>query len=128
MLLLLILTLLLSRESGEARPLPLQTQALGMRAAANGPDSRTLRDIIWGCASTTFICTWVSVHPNVPPPSVEESGWKSLLRRLRLMFWALVIPELMLAWSAKQWWTAGKIVETYNQKKGEIDKTPAYLF
>ncbi len=35
------------------------------------------------------------------------------------MFWALVAPELVLAWSAKQWYVAGKIADTYNRKKGE---------
>jgi hypothetical protein len=44
------------------------------------------------------------------------------------MFWALVIPELMLAWSAKQWWMAGETADTYNREKGETDKTPAYSF
>lgn len=39
------------------------------------------------------------------------------------MFWALVAPELVLAWSAKQWYVAGKIAETYNKnRKGEIKK------
>ena len=39
------------------------------------------------------------------------------------MFWALVAPELVLAWSAKQWYVAGKIAKTYNRsKKGEIKR------
>jgi hypothetical protein len=38
------------------------------------------------------------------------------------MFWALAAPELVLAWSAKQWYVAGKIADTYNNEKGEIDK------
>jgi hypothetical protein len=123
-MLLLFLALLLStsRDSGMAIPLPLPTQALGIRAADES-ENRTMFDIILGCASTTFICTWVSVHPNVPPRTTEEYGWKSLLRRLRLMFWALVAPELVLAWSAKQWYVAGKVANTYNVKKGEIDTT-----
>jgi len=28
---------------------------------------RTRLDIIWSYASTLFICTWVAIHPNVPP-------------------------------------------------------------
>lgn len=118
---MLLFVLLLSRNSGNAVPLPLQTRALGMRAADNEPESRSMIEIIWGCVTTTFVCTWVSVHPNVPPRTKEEYGWKSLLRRLRLMFWALVAPELVLAWSAKQWYVAGKIADTYNHKKGEVD-------
>ncbi len=34
------------------------------------------------------------------------------------MFWALVAPELVLAW-----YVAGKIADSYNDKKGEVDKT-----
>ncbi|KAJ7219854.1 hypothetical protein C8J57DRAFT_1095103 [Mycena rebaudengoi] len=30
---------------------------------------RKLFDIVWGCLVTIFACTWVSVHPNVPPPN-----------------------------------------------------------
>jgi len=50
------------------------------------------------------------------------------MRRLRLMFWALVIPELVLVWSAKQWYTAGKIADNYNSKKGRIDETTSTSF
>jgi sulfite reductase beta subunit-like hemoprotein len=38
------------------------------------------------------------------------------------MFWALVIPELMLAWSAKQWWMAGEIADTYNREKVRLTR------
>jgi len=120
MLLLLFFIFLLSRNSGNAMPLPLILQAKG---ADDEPESRSMLEIVWGCVSTTFVCTWVSVHPNVPPRTTEEYGWKYLLRRLRLMFWALVVPELVLVWSAKQWFVAGKIADFYNAKKGEIYRT-----
>jgi hypothetical protein len=38
------------------------------------------------------------------------------------MFWALIAPELVLVWSAKQWYVAGKIADRYNEKKGDISK------
>lgn len=43
------------------------------------------------------------------------------------MFWALVAPELVLVWSAKQWFVAGKIADFYNAKKGEINITNTSL-
>ena len=86
--------------------------ALGM----DGPQGRSMFNIVWGCLSTTFICAWVSVHPNIPPPKYEEYGWKSLSRRLWLMFWTLVTPELVLLWSFRQWMAAGKIARIYNER------------
>jgi hypothetical protein len=42
---------------------------------------RRLFDIVWGCATTIFAATWVSVHPNLPPPN---QSWLVLLwRRLK---------------------------------------------
>ena len=29
---------------------------------------RTLLGIVWSCITTIFLCTWVSIHPNVPEP------------------------------------------------------------
>jgi hypothetical protein len=122
MLLLLCCIFLLSRNSGNATPLPLlETTVSGVQAADERPETRTMIGIIWGCVSTTFVCTWVSVHPNVPPRTTEEYGWKYLLRRLRLVFWALIVPELVLVWSAKQWYVAGKIADTYNDR-GEMGR------
>ena len=109
-------------------PLPLlESNASSVPAPDEGPETRTMFEIIWGCVTTTFVCTWVSVHPNVPPRTTEEYGWKYLMRRLRLMFWALVAPELVLVWSAKQWYAAGKIADHYNEERGEIDKNSRHL-
>jgi len=77
-----------------------------------GASERSLFSIIWACFSTTFICTWVSVHSNIPP---HEGNWKSFIRRLKLMFWALIAPELILAWAVKQWFAAAKVASFYNE-------------
>ena len=95
---------------------PLQVHARDFALVAEGVRTRTMFDIVWACLSTTFICAWVSVHPNVPPPTTEEYGWKSLLRRLKLMFWAILAPELILLWSVRQWLAAGEIAQIYNNQ------------
>jgi hypothetical protein len=82
-------------------------------------EGRTMFTIVWGCLSTTFVCAWVSVHPNIPPPKYEEYGWKSLARRLWLLFWTLVAPELILVWSYRQWMGAGEVARIYNDRNGE---------
>jgi hypothetical protein len=65
--------------------------------------------IVWSCLSTVFICAWVSVHPNLPPRSQKHAFW----RRLKLMFWTIVVPELVLAWALRQWYGAKMIADKY---------------
>ncbi|KAF7369995.1 hypothetical protein MSAN_00629400 [Mycena sanguinolenta] len=71
MLLILLAIHLLSRDS-IAAPLPRPPDA---RATTDSCDDinncRTFFDIVWGCLATIFACTWVSVHPNVPPTQAE---------------------------------------------------------
>ena len=81
-----------------------------------GSMARSMYEVIVGCLATTIICVWASVHPNVPPPINEEYGWRSLARRLRLMFWTLVAPELVILWAARQWAVAGIIRDVYNNR------------
>ncbi|KAJ6565530.1 hypothetical protein DFH09DRAFT_1473605 [Mycena vulgaris] len=79
-------------------------QTLDPRASVNSCDDinncRRLFDIIWGCLTTIFACTWVSVHPNVPPPN---QGWLARLRRrLGMMLVAVIAPELMVGFAVRQ--------------------------
>ncbi|KAJ6573013.1 hypothetical protein DFH09DRAFT_1459299 [Mycena vulgaris] len=79
-------------------------QTLDPRASVDSCDNinncRRLFDIIWGCITTIFACTWVSVHPNVPPP--DQSSLAHLWRRLRMMFIAVIAPELIVGFTARQ--------------------------
>ncbi|KAJ7268290.1 hypothetical protein C8J57DRAFT_1067166 [Mycena rebaudengoi] len=70
---------------------------------------RKLFDIVWGCLATIFACTWVSVHPNVPPPGQSELSlfW----RRLKMMFIAVIAPELMVGFAARQFFVARSYVK-----------------
>ncbi|KAJ7201092.1 hypothetical protein GGX14DRAFT_659063, partial [Mycena pura] len=71
------------------------------------------------CLTTIFACTWVSVHPNVPPPDPNppDSFWPKLKwwiivttgplwRRLKLMLIAVIAPELMVGFAARQFMVA----------------------
>ncbi|KAJ7877266.1 hypothetical protein B0H14DRAFT_2238242, partial [Mycena olivaceomarginata] len=64
----------------------------------------TLFDIISGCLATIFACTWVSVHPNVPPPSLGNLAlsW----RRFGMMLVAVISPELMAGFATRQFFDA----------------------
>ncbi|KIK53930.1 hypothetical protein GYMLUDRAFT_922656 [Collybiopsis luxurians FD-317 M1] len=74
-------------------------------------DCRTLLQIVWSCVSVLIACTWVSVHPNVPGP--HDSSWKVLRRKIGLMIIALIAPELLVLWAARQWFAARKLSERY---------------
>ena len=74
-------------------------------------DQRTIWGILWSCLATIFACSWVSVHPNIPAPN--ESSWRVLLRRLELMFWAVIAPEMIIFWALRQWLGARHLAKIY---------------
>ena len=78
------------------------------------PDQRTIWNIIWSCLATIFACSWVSVHPNIPGP--DDSWIKRIYSRLELMFWSIVVPELITYWALKQWSAARKLEKKYHSE------------
>ncbi|KAH9480667.1 hypothetical protein JR316_0007267 [Psilocybe cubensis] len=130
MFLLLLSIGLLSSWEGGIQALPLNVfHPLNLRAANNDPlqcscpNTRSLQDIVWSCLATIFVCTWVSVHPNVTPPG--ENWFKRTIRRTWLMFWGLIGPELILSWSIRQWISARSIAKEY--KKHSWTMTHAFF-
>ncbi|KAF7370052.1 hypothetical protein MSAN_00635200 [Mycena sanguinolenta] len=93
MLLILIAVYLLSKDSAVAPP----SYPLDARAATNSCDDinrcRTLFDVVWGCLATIFACTWVSMHPNVPPPN--QSRLQLFWQKLKMMLVGIIAPEIM---------------------------------
>ncbi|KAF7303482.1 hypothetical protein MIND_00577200 [Mycena indigotica] len=91
---------------------------------------RRMFDIVWGCLVTVVACIWVSVHPNVPAPSPKEpeksaGQWNWLIwhlrdtlgplkQRLKLMFAALLAPELIVGFAGRQLWMARSFAEKYD--------------
>src|SRR5260221_14416630 len=74
------------------------------------PVKRSLYKIVWSCVSTTIICAWVSVPPNVPP----SGYWKGLWRRVKMMIWTIIAPELILAWAVRQLFAGWQIRDAVN--------------
>ena len=91
---------------------PICIDRAGAAQESNSPLQRTLAGIVWSCLSTIIICAWTSVHPNVPPPN----PWKARWNRLRLMFWMIIAPELVLAWAVRQLFAAREIRDEYNNR------------
>lgn len=93
---------------------PLSSRALDMPTfVCDEFQSRTILDILWSCLVTTFACTWVCVHPNVP--FRKEDSWTILGRRAFLMFFSIIGPEFMVIWAFKQWRGARMITEAINE-------------
>lgn len=49
----------------------------------------------------------MAVHPNVPAP--DDSKFAVTWRRIRVVLFALVMPELILLWAIRQWLVARRV-------------------
>ncbi|KAJ7136905.1 hypothetical protein C8R44DRAFT_976320 [Mycena epipterygia] len=116
----IILVFYLSRNSSLVQGLTLDPQ--GPSDSCDDIHScRTLFDIVWGCLTTIFACTWVSVHQNIPPP---DQGWLSLhLRKLRMMLVTIIAPELVVIFAARQ-----LLAALYISKEFNVSKTHGFFF
>ncbi|KAL0570771.1 hypothetical protein V5O48_011187 [Marasmius crinis-equi] len=89
-------------------------------------DSRTTFSIITTCFTAIFLCTWTSMHPNVPNIERHSNQPGSNQRHLNhriLLFWdkaklmlvAVIAPELITLWAIRQRHAAGQMVKKYGQ-------------
>ncbi|PPQ83650.1 hypothetical protein CVT25_006256 [Psilocybe cyanescens] len=74
---------------------------------------RSTWDILWSCLATIFACTWVSVHPNSPGP--QDGRMHIILTRVKLMIWAMLIPEMIICWAFRQWVGARHLAGTFKE-------------
>jgi len=70
---------------------------------------RSLGDIIRSCILTILLCTWVSMHPNIPSP--DERWPRIAWRRAGLMILALIAPEVVIGWALRQRQAAAELAE-----------------
>ncbi|KIM36490.1 hypothetical protein M413DRAFT_78294 [Hebeloma cylindrosporum] len=80
---------------------------------SNASNQRSLLDIIWSCLVTLFACIWLSVHPNVP--SLTDSYFTIVRRRIRIMICALIVPEGVMYWAMRQWLGSRKLASRYKR-------------
>ncbi|KAJ7863512.1 hypothetical protein B0H14DRAFT_2348923 [Mycena olivaceomarginata] len=92
-----------------------------MSGSASDTNNRTLFSIVSSCLATVFACTWVSVHPNVPRPS--QSNLALSWRRFCLMLVAVIAPELMAGFAARQFLDA-----RWFSKKYDVSLTHGFFF
>lgn len=130
MLIILLVYSLIQSGLGGAEPIPGSFERRDVASCSNQDKQRALYDILWSCLSTIFLCTWVSVHPNIAfSPEKRKIGWfeqwignpfsSFLSYKLPMFLWALLVPEYILAWAVRQYLRAGQI-----QKQGEYAICP----
>ena len=106
------LTLLAQRiDAAPAAPSPapnisLTTRAFKGPACRDVHSCRTLWEILYSCLVTTFACTYLSYHPDVP--DLTYTAWR--IRAIRSCTTAIsfLMPELVVAKAASQWWEVWK--------------------
>jgi hypothetical protein len=125
MIFLFLVYAILQSSFGDAVPTPLIDRR-DPCTCGEQIQTRSLWNIIWSCLSTIFLCTWVSLHPNISstPEKPGLSRFERWIRKpmvelltykLPLFLWALLVPEYILAWAIRQYIMAGKV-----QKKSEF--------
>lgn len=75
------------------------------------PNGRGTFDILWDSLVTIFLCTWTSLHLNVP--ATHEKYWQRCVRKFRWMMQAIMAPEFIVGFATGQKVEARRSVETW---------------
>ena len=117
-MLLLLLFAYFAHNATQALTIPLEREyrsdTLFPRLGDQYFDDRTVWSIVWSCLATLFACSWVAVHPNVP--RATDSGALILGRRLAMMGYMLLAPEVVILWAARQFFIAKEITVEHQGK------------
>jgi hypothetical protein len=111
--------------SGDASPIPsIDNKPRADYSCNDINNCRTISSIIWSCFSTIFLCTWVSLHPNIT--AARDPGVMGWLRdfaknKLPLFLCALLAPEYILAWAIRQYLKAGEMQQQGGFLRGQSE-------
>jgi len=86
------------------------------------PETRTVPQLLWTCASTLILATWVSVHPNVPPRGA--SMLRAATLRVGAMLMTILAPEMTLVWAFQEWWWAREVLRRVKENCAYMRQIP----
>ena len=77
---------------------------------------RSLLSLVWSCLTTTFLCTWVAMHPNVPAEG--DTAWvKRFTSSLSYLAGMLIAPEAIVFRAFQEWIVACNLIKTLASSK-----------
>jgi len=91
-------------------------QSVFIREEESKFDSRSIYSILWSCFSTIFMCTWIAVHPNIP--AAGDSQWVVFRRRVAIMGYVLLVPEMVIYWAWRQHNAASNFTKKHQENTG----------
>ncbi|KAF8641289.1 hypothetical protein AX16_010068 [Volvariella volvacea WC 439] len=97
-------------------PSPVCVVAAAVTASECDPTrTRTILDILYSCIGVILLCTYISMHHNIPD---QDDSWaKVMWSKFRTMLYALMAPEMVIMWAIRQWIMARKIARD-NKRRG----------
>ncbi|KAF8657424.1 hypothetical protein AX16_002221 [Volvariella volvacea WC 439] len=77
--------------------------------------TRTIFDILYSCIGVILLCTYISMHHNIPD---QDDSWAEVMwSKIRTTLYALIAPEMVIMWAIRQRIMAGKIAEKNKHRK-----------
>ncbi|KAF8647249.1 hypothetical protein AX16_006827, partial [Volvariella volvacea WC 439] len=77
--------------------------------------TRTLFDILYSCIGVIMLCTYISIHHNLPK---RKASWmKVKWLRIRTTLYALLAPEFIIMWAINERIIAGRIAKKMKDQK-----------
>ncbi|MCJ1457067.1 hypothetical protein MMC28_007433 [Mycoblastus sanguinarius] len=108
---LLLVPLLLHVSTASAASTTNATASDSRLGWVSSPNGRGTYDIVWNSLFTIFLCTWTSLHLNVP--SHEEKYLQRWFRKLRWMAQATMAPEFVVGFATGQKVEARRSIEMW---------------
>ncbi|KAF8657414.1 hypothetical protein AX16_002211 [Volvariella volvacea WC 439] len=97
-------------------PSPVCIVAAAITASRCDPTrTRTILDILKSCIGVILLCTYISMHHNIPDQ--RDSRAEVMWMKIRTTLYALMAPEVVIMWAMRQRIMAGRIAEM-NKHRG----------
>ncbi|KAF8642794.1 hypothetical protein AX16_009427 [Volvariella volvacea WC 439] len=101
---------------GGTIPGPAYIVAAAMGASqCDSTRTRTTFDILDSCIGVILLCTYISIHHNIPDQ--HDSRTRVMWLKIRMTLYALMAPEFMIIWAIRQRIAAGKIAEKNKHRR-----------